>query len=1850
MVSGNVMRWACAIAGVVTVVSGCDCPGPNPPVNCSDTTITFETPTSGMTVDSPFEVSINVKNADGSAFPIDGAQLKVSGGAAIDGTVSGNRATFAGVPGSAGAQSLVATIASGTCSKSSSAQTITVRDACSTAAVTAVSFPQDTGAPLGVLNRAELPPGTNLQAKVDARCVSDAQVRIMRGTTVVGALTDFTNGTVTVTLPTLPDADSARYELFAELVRGTTALNTAASNPQAAAMIEVRRALPACSVITMGSFGPSDDADTSTAGFQMRVTGTMELTSSGSLAINGQTPVAVVPSMTGDVSADFTITASGNYTATVTCTDGNGNTNTSTGAFSVNFDPPTLTIVSPMTVDGGATMVVTQSPLQVQIATNAANGSVVEVSQGASSSTGTVSGGMATVPVSFGADGTYTIQVRVRDLAGNETTVSFTVTVSLTGCGALFTRPGACPALLTPAQLSAGSYSFQTTSRAVCANQPASLYKSSVQADGGVGAPVLAGTSTLAAGGIAGFSPVPFVSGDYVLRADVSNIGVDAGVSTVSCHVTVDLDGPAITTPVVPGGQMFATLNLGQDSQVSTPGVQRSFSFSARVPQGGQVDVCTTQAVDPATGTPRTPSASCSAGGAGWFPLQQGVISPVPAFTFPEGRYQIKIVVVGGGLAVPPESAPVNILSDATLPCVTASSRRLPQDTNADGLLNIAELNGQPPVIEFQLGCGDTSPATLAVNPVTIRDIVTGAPAGGRAGTATFAAGRYTVTFAPAAANLALNLFVELTDQAGNRNTFVSPDPGNFMFEVDPLAPSCDIQSPAASVTLVGQAGAPGGMFPVTVATSSDVATNGVSLSFGAGAAQPVTPSSGLAQASFAVTGTNSYAIAATCTDRAGNATTASTRNVTIDLDPPTCAFTSPQSTTYAANPIATTLTVGGAEGRSVTVRTSLQGAPLSSSLTVAGGTTTANLSYPNGTQTVTAEVTDLAGNLCTATVANVIVNTSGCGLLLTNAITNMAGTWFNRSNTGSLTATAGTIAAVTANSADCRAGQAVTLQRTLPGAGPVLNATTAANGDISFANVAVNDGETWTMTINNGTGILTPQSFRVGLLVPSGGAVTVNANTVTSGQNVFFVANSGNINLDPADGPIKATTYFADQNANVTDGAQVTIGVGPVAQSRSGGSDGRLEILVGASVVLSQAITAEPFTYPPTQLTVPHNLTGNFVVRVTSAAGNTFDVVNNPAVVDVQPPGVPTVGAPTLTSSRAATLTLSWPAVFDDAQAMAGALTGGPVAQLAGYDVRWTTDLVTNNTGIPDTTTYFTRTLVQPDTVVSSVAATVVHPVTLPPINNYFVSVRARDDVGNYSSFVVPTRILNRGTEDVILNPTGTSLQRFGQTLSGPDVRCGPDAGLGLGFGAGIGSLNSDEIDDLIIAAAGKTVIADGGVPLPDGGALAAGTSLANAGSVYVHYGRTGFSPPAGCVAPNCQEIVSYQSTSSAFFGLETALGNVDTVNTAAGSRLDLVVTATGYDANRGRVLMYFGNAATGLLDVTTFVEFRGQDYGSRLGGLAKVVPDVNGDGINELIISSRADPIAGANAGQGMVYMFFGRAQSAWSTLMASTDSVTGRRYVAVSATTADRVLQGPLPVDNTGSAGNLFASTRGVFSPLVDFTGDGRPDFVIAANKNNLNRAYLYSSAAVNAAVAPVPVPTLLVDELDKGNTGTATGFGTRVLGGFNILGSSLPDLIATQARLAGGSPSVGAACNVKIFADGTASGFGSTATVTITGSSLRQFGFWAEAADVNGDSLVDLMVGEGGSSSSAWVFFQRAGGTFDSNAGGGFWQASFAGPTVSRRGSSIAYGDFDNDGRVDIAIGDEVDAPGRVIVWH
>lgn len=1860
MFRGNMIRWACAVATTVMVVSGCDCPGPNPPVSCTDTSITFETPTADQTVDSPFDVSFTVKNADGTAFNFERAQLSVSGGAAIEATsVSGNRASFTGVPGTAGAQSLVATISQGTCSKSFAPLAITVRDTCSNASVTAVTFPQDTAVPLGVLNAGELPSGTDLQVQVDAMCVSGAQVRIKRNGVEVSPLTAFTNGRATISLPGIPASDSERVDLFAELVRNGAAVNTPTANPQAVASIQVSRALPSCAVTTTGSFGPSDDADSSTPGFQMRVTGTMAQNSTGTLAVTGQTAVPVTP-VSGNVSADFTLGTSGMYVATLTCTDASGNTNTATGAFRVDFDPPTVSIVSPSVVDGGVSMTVTQSPLQVQVSTDAEDGSLAQATRNGVpvGPVVMVTNGMVTLPVPFSSDGTFTIGVTVTDTAGNSTTVSFVVTVALSGCGADFARPATCPAFLTPAQMPGGTYSFQTASRTVCANQPVALFRSDLLADGGMSAESPAGNATVAATGLAQFAPLTLTSGDYVFRAAVTNVGVDAGVSEVTCQVTVDLDGPVITSPLVPTGQTVAVLNAAQDTQPGTPGVQRTLSFSARVPIGGRVDVCTTQAVDPVTMASRPTSPDC---GTGWFALRQGVISPESGFTFPEGTYDVKIVIVGSGLPMAPASPPVSLVVDGIRPCVTAISRRLPQDTNMDGRLSIAELAGGQPRLEFSLGCGDTSPATLAAtSPVVIRDVVGGAVGAVRASTAMASGNTYTVTLTdPYTAEVDLELFVQLTDVASNQNTLAATnDPARFSLRVDPIAPTCNITSPTAA--LLGIAQVPGGNLDVLIATSADVGTNGVSVTFTGQPARMLTANLSQAQTTYALTGDNTYTIGATCTDAAGNSATATARTTRVDLQAPTCNITAPTNPAVSSvNDVTTTVDVTGlANGDTVTLSSSVAGI-MNNVLTVAGTSATGLVRYSNGVQMVTASASDTAGNPCVAPsggtrTIQLTVNSTSCNLDFASGgavITNTNGSWINRISAANPSGASPVTLAIGALTSDCGMGRNVYLYQGAPSTTPSgTPQVTNATGAVTFAGTAVSEGQQWTVTIDNGAGVLTHRSFRVSFLMPSIAGIGLQRSApittvipVAPNAPLIFGAAANNQRIDTA---VATDLIFGDLDGSMAD-AQFQLTLTGIDGARVGAANATLDILEDTtSLTPTVTVNATPFTPTLPRMSLQHRIdevAHTLVIRVTSPSGNVFTSTHS-TQVDVIAPIAPTVSQ-TIASARAATVSLNWMPVYDDASSVAsGGLSPNPTA---GYDLRWTTELV-SPVGIVDSTAFFNSTIVNPEGVVTWSAAAITYPLAVPPINAYYISVRARDEVGNYSPFAVPPRLANRGTEDVLLNPTNVAAQRFGGVMAGPDIRTGVDAGLG--FTGGIGSVNNDTIDDLVVSAQNRAVVHDGGFLMPDGGAVAAGTSLANTGAVYVYFGRTGFGPGSTCTLPTCQEIVPYQAQASSFFGFDVSMGNVDTPQNDAAGRLDLLVSSPNYDGNRGRTFLYFGSASGTSIDTSTLVEFRGQDYNSRLGGIAKVVPDLNNDGLNEVLIASRTEPLTGPNIGQGIMYLYFGRTQAQWLALMTNTDPATGKSFVTVNATTASRVIEGPLPVDNNGSASNLWGSTRGIFSPLGDLNADGRPDFVIAANKNNLNRAYLYSGAAVASASAPIPVPGLFVDEADKGTTGVATGFGTRVIGGLNILGSSLPDLIATQARAAGGVPAVAAACYVKVFADGTATGFGAPA-VTINGSTTRAFGAWAEALDLNGDGRMDIAVGEGGTvSTSAWVFYQRTAGAFDSASGTGFWQSNFSGPAASRRGSAMASGDFDNDGRVDLAVGDDTDSPGRVIVWH
>lgn len=1809
-------NWIRLVVGAVAVtLGGCTCDQPQP--TCTDSTITFETPMSGASVDSPFEVSVNVKNADGSAFNIATATLSV-GGQSFTANVSGNRATFTGVVAAAGSQTLSVAIATEDCSKTATS-TITVRDTCSTPAVTAVDFPQDV-APLGVLNNAEIPVGTNLQVKVDATCVSDAQVQIKRGTTVVGGPVAFVNGTVTVTLASLPDSDSARYDLFAELVRGGTALNTPTSNPAASASIQVSRAAPMVALTVGSSFGPSDDADTAMSGFQVRVTGTAPANTSCTISVPGATPATqnAPPNMMGDVSADFTVT-SGSYTATLSCTDAAMNTGTDTAMFTVDFTPPTVVITSPANVDGGATMVVTQSPLTITVsAMGAEDGSVAVITRnGMMVDSHEVMNGMVTLQVPFSSDGTYTLEVAVTDLAGNTGRATITVVVQLSGCGAGFSRPMACPALLTAAQLPSGTYTFQTASNPICSGQPAALFRSDVLADGGVTAPVALGMTTLSGTGVASYPPATLTSGDYIIRADVTNPGPDAGISSVTCDVTVDLDGPAITSPVVPSGQMVATLNATQDTQPGTPGVQRSLSFSARVPQGGRVDVCTTQAVDPVTMQQRQTSTEC---GSGWHVLQVNVTSPVSGFTFPEGTYQVKVVVVGGGLATAPASAPVDILSDATRPCVVASSRRLPQDTNADGRLNIAELNGMQPVIEFQLdpACGGTSLATTGG--VVLRDIVSNAVAGTRP--ATFAVNGATVTATLTGAytsELDLSLFIELTDPAGNKNLFTSTTgPGTLAFRVDPVAPTCNIQTPGAGQTLFGIAAVPGGAFNVSVATSADVGTGGVSVTFTGQTARTLTPTLSTATTTYALTGDNTYTIGATCTDSAGNAGTATNRTPRVDLVAPTCFFVTPaNNTTLGVNDVPVTVTIGGTTAGDPTTAVILSTATGISNnvLTISGGSASGTVSLANGTQDLLVNYADQANNVCVATSGNlreITVTVNGmCGIAFAAAgpvRNNANGNWLNRAGAGVTgVMNPASVSAQIGLTSDCGSGKNVYLnQMALGGTPSGTPVATATDGSAVMPSTVFSEGQQWTVSIEVSPGVYRQQTFFVSLRLPAIASIGFQRSStdttvvpVPANAALVFGAASGNRRVETA----TATDYvFANLNGSATDGAEFRLTLGAITDGVFGTQNGSLEFLGVTPSVSPIVVNSASFVPTVPVMKLPHQLTDgtvDFVVRVTSPSGNVLES-RHTSEVDVIPPSAPSV-TQTLASARAATVNLSWSPVFDDlSSSTTGGLTGGPGSFPAGYDVRWTTSSVGANNSMAAATDYFGSASRQ-DGITAWSANPINKALTLPPINTYFIGVRARDEVGNYSAFAAPTALANAWTTTVLTAPVAST--SFGGSV------------------VAAGLVGNDTANDLVVAATGVT-----------GG-----------GAVYVYDSAALASAQATC-GTGCQTLTPSTAVGTQF-GHDLAVGEVGAV--ASESKPDLLIASLGNASPVfGRAVLYFGTTAA-TLSATDAIEFRGLDTNNRIGTAlatsAAIIRDLNGDGLAEIAFAA-----PGQSTNRGRVLIYRGRDRASWAALRTATDTtvVPNIPYIPVSGATADYVIDGPSPA-LIGTATNAFGQNRRGLVSVNDLDGDTFPDLAIPTSRSTINKYRIFGSTAIKASsgAAPLDATTGFVQELTTAvgtDNNTFSGLGANTVAGGDFVGSSAADLVSSFPGAGGGG-------QVLIWSALGSSPTNPSVTTSILGP--LTFGSALGVGSVDGDGSSDVLTATSLSTgNSAYLLYQRL-GSFESSPG--FWVSVFNGLSLtgnnnSRIGATVVLSDVSGDGQLDVVLSDTI--VGEVRIWR
>jgi hypothetical protein len=1818
-------------AVVVSSVTGCNCAPP--PNDCSDLVIDTTPANDATDVNQVVDVVANFRRGPMTSVPIATAKFQVRAagdtdfGAAADGMISNATATFAGRMFKAGQNTFKVTLTeqNSTCTVTRDVSITVKETVMAPPVIMGCDFPQDANGD-GTLNGSELPGGAGVIVRVRTTAGTGAGATFSAPNGMPAQAT-LMGDTAQVTVPA--PVNDGTFTVTGTVARG-------AAMPTCNPSIRIQRTA-ACTVentTDQSPRGPMNDADMGTAGFQVRTTATRVsgMVARATMRLGMETRMLNLAAM-ATASADFTVASMGtqSYMVTLEASDSAGNACTVTNAtrnVPVDFDAPVVTIAAPTSADGGPVLI-TRSPVAV----------VANVGMGDNGATacaflGTmqvdcapVANGAVVLSVPFSADGVRTITVRITDAAGNVGSASTSVDVVLSGCGITFFAPATNPALVIASQAPGGNFTFRTASKGVCVGQPARLSRATVSADGGASMFTVVGNASLTArslsdGGtdaVAAFT-TPVSSGDFIFRAEVDNLA-DGGSDNVNVDVTVDLEGPAITSPVVPSGQPRAIINAQQDSNPAVPGAQRILTFNGRIPSGGRADICTTQMFTGAV------EGDC---GTGWFRLAQNVTSPANAFTFPEGSYDLKVVIVAGATRTESPAVPVTV--DSIRPCVLANSVRFPQDTNMDGRLNAMELGSNAPRLEFQLdpACGDLNLSSLSASGgVTVREVVSGAPLSALnvAGDVSFdtGTGRVRVNLTQSiASERDYTFFVQLQDLATNTNLFTpTANPAVASVRVDRTAPNCDLVAP--TLTTLNRTNVPGGSLGVTIATAADVGMNGVTVTLQGLTAQNVTPSGAANQATATftgLTGTNTRTLDATCRDAAGNTASITQRALVIDLDEPTCSIVAPNvsNSPYSDLSITTTVNVTGADGRTVTVSSSEGGTR--GTLTVTSGVATGPITYANGTQNVSVSVSDTAGNTCSATVNNIVINSADCGLTLTNAFSNSNGSWFNRSNTGSLTANSGT-ATITAQTSSCTAGRMVTLVRTAPTAGTPITVADVS-GTATFSNVALADGETWTVSAPNGARPATVATFRVDLDAPVFGVgptqlgqARINGTLLASAAPTFFVAAADNRNVETA-----TAGYFADLNAG-TAGAQANVVVDGI-EAFDFGLNGIVRVLFKGAELTSQPVTAAAQTVSFTggsAITLPHNDSGAFVVRVTDGAGNSSEWTST-STIDVIAPAAPPGFTNVVANARRGEVNVSWDPAYDD-----GSTSTSGTCQ---YELAWTTSSVPGNGSLGTRTLFFGGSATREPLVAHS-STRISRTVTLPPLNTYFIKVLARDEAGNYSDYgTVPAGLANLWTAVTISNPstdTTATSHNFGQYLAG-----------------GV-SLNNDGVPDLVVGA-------------PNRGPMGS----TNRGSVYVYYGATGFSAQTTCTAPGCQELQPpTDSTASGLFGIDISTGgNVGDVGSE--NKPDLLVSQTTWQTSVGRAFLWFGaNAAQ--VNAASFVEFRGAGAGSNYASTAKIIKDIDGDGLDEIALSAHSEL-----ANVGRVYIFKGRSadpnfmaatpRSNWFNSRTATDGTNS----FIPAAEATWIIEGPAGGPNDfGRFRNGLVSVGALDTSTLN-NNNLKNYFVIPMSRETRNRIQLVSGPGLSALSGTVVntntaalVQTIQVTAPGSTPSTQLIGFSRSVAAGIDFSPGSGPDIVV-------GYPAQARVYVIENFGPTGIAGGAAPPEPTITISAgvaiANQFGTHVSAGDLNGDGRADLIVGESRlSGGRAWVLWQRT-GTFDNLIDGTaprFWISSLEDTTAtSRLGRMTGLVDVNGDGALDVVLGDETGtgtgSGGKVTVWR
>jgi hypothetical protein len=429
-----------------------------------------------------------------------------------------------------------------------------------------------------------------------------------------------------------------------------------------------------------------------------------------------------------------------------------------------------------------------------------------------------------------------------------------------------------------------------------------------------------------------------------------------------------------------------------------------------------------------------------------------------------------------------------------------------------------------------------------------------------------------------------------------------------------------------------------------------------------------------------------------------------------------------------------------------------------------------------------------------------------------------------------------------------------------------------------------------------------------------------------------------------------------------------------------------------------------------------------------------------------------------------------------------------------------------------------------------------------------------------------------------------------------------------GFGGHLAIGDVDGNGSGDLIVSATGYA---------------------SNKGKIYVFSG-SGTLPTNALYASH----VIVGEAGNDYYGNTLTVGDLN-----ADGETDLVVGANGYFGNTGRVYIYYGDGTLPTAANDADIKILGNATNDYFG-TALTTGDFNADGETDLAVGAY-----GYTTNTGRTYIFYN--DGSIPTTAATADvTITGEatnNYFGSALTTGDINVDGRVDIvvgaygynvdtgsvymytlNETQATGAATSANFGYSLSSGDFNADGKTDLAVGAYNYSSSAGYVYifyndGSISTTATAADV----IIVGE-------ASSYFGYSLASGdFNADGKT--DLAAGAMAYSGGNGRV-----YIFYNDGSIPTTAATADIKISGESVSNFGNALTAGDFNADGKTDLAAGAynyGTNTGRTYIFYND--GAYTTTAATA--DVIITGNASTQFGISLTSGDFNGDGRTDIAVG-------------